>query len=104
MEGSRPLFALKHWMMDIQPDYALITERQFYISHSLSVLQVVIGCLPYEQGTLVGLLNEVFTEKVHVKLGQSIAKRVGRSIVEKKVRPMFENLRATLNQRWESKR
>ena len=37
-EADRPLFVLKHWILDVQPDYALITERRFYLSHSLSSL------------------------------------------------------------------
>jgi len=96
MEENRPLFVLKHWISDIQPAYALITERQYYLSHPLDSLQVVIGCLPYRQGTLVGLLNQAFTEKVDVGIGRSIAKGFGRKVVEKKIRPIFENLRAAL--------
>ncbi len=92
-EEGRPMFALKHLVLDIQPDYALITERQYYMSHTLNSLQVVIGCLPYKNGTLVVLLNQVFTEKVNITIGKRIAKKVGRTIVEKKIRPMFENLR-----------
>jgi hypothetical protein len=55
-------------------------------------LQVVIGCLPHGDRTLVVLLNQVFTEKVNLTLGKRVAKKVGQSIVEKKVRPIFENL------------
>jgi hypothetical protein len=94
-EGDRPLFALKHWILDIQPGhYAMITERYYYMSHSLNSLQVVIGCLPYKNSTLVVLLNQAFTEKVNVKIGKRVAKKVGRTIVENKIRPMFENLRS----------
>ncbi len=94
-EEDRPMFTLKHLVMDIQPDYALITERQYYINHTLNSLQVVIGCFPHKNGTLVVLLNQIFTEKVNVSIGKGIAKKVGRSIVGKKVRPMFENLRTS---------
>jgi len=93
-EEDRPMFALKHLIMDIQPDYALITERQYYMSHSLNSLQVVISCLPYKKGTLVILLNQVFTEAVNVTMGEGVVKKVGRVIVKKKILPIFENLRA----------
>jgi hypothetical protein len=63
MESNRPLFVLKHWILDVQSDYTLITERRFYLNHSLNSLQVVIGCLPHGDRTLVVLLNQVFTEK-----------------------------------------
>lgn len=59
----------------------------------MSSLQVVTGCVPYRSGTLVVLLNQAFTEKVNVTLGKTIAKAIGRREVEKKIRPMFENLR-----------
>jgi hypothetical protein len=95
-ESDRPLFLLKHWILDIQPDYALITERRFYLSHSLNSLQVVIGCLPDGESTLVVLLNQTFTEKVNMSVGKSIAKTIGYRQVEKNIRPIFENLRRAL--------
>lgn len=95
-ESNRPLFYLKHWIMDIQPDHALIAERRFYISHSLNSLQVVIGCLPNGDSTLVVLLNQAFTEKVNMKYGKTIAKSIGYKQVDKNIRPMFENLQKAL--------
>ncbi len=96
-ESDRPLFVLKHWILDIQSDYALITERRFYLNHSLSSLQIVIGCLPHDDHTLVVLLNQAFTEKVNMKIGQTIAKAIGHREVEKNIRPIFENLRSALS-------
>jgi len=87
---------LKHWVLDIRSDYALITERRFYLDHSLSSLQVVIGCLPHAGATLVVLLNQTFTEKVNMAIGKSIAKAIGYREVEKNIRPMFENLKSAL--------
>lgn len=95
-ESGRPLFMLKHWVLDVRSDHALITERRFYLNHSLNSLQVVIGCLPHRDGTLVVLLNQAFTEKVNMAIGKSIAKAIGYRAVEKNIRPMFENLRAAL--------
>ena len=96
-EEGRPLFSLKHLVLDVQPEYAVITERQFYLNHSLNSLQVVIGCLKHADGTLVVLLNQVFTEKVNVGIGKGIAVSIGRKEVEKRVRPMFEHLRAAFS-------
>ena len=91
------LFVLKHWLSDIDPGYALIVERQYYLTHTLNSLQVGILCLPYRSGTLVALLNQAFTEKMDVKVGKTIAQRVGRQQVEKQIRPLFENLRTALS-------
>ena len=96
-ESDRPLFVLKHWIMDVQSDYAVITERRFYLNHSLNSLQVVIGCLPDGDSTLVVLLNQAFTEKVNVKYGAKIAKAIGYKQVEKNILPIFENLKAALS-------
>jgi len=97
LEGGRPMFSLKHWVLDIRPDHAVITERQFYLNHSFNSLQVVIGCLTHAEGTLVVLLNQAFTEKVNVGFGKAIATSIGRIQVEKKVRPMFEHLLAAFS-------
>jgi hypothetical protein len=94
-QDKRTLFVLKHWLSDIDSDYALIVERQYYLSNTLNSLQVGILCLPYRSGTLVALLNQAFTEKVDVRVGKNIAKRIGRQQVDKQIRPLFENLRAT---------
>ena len=96
MESGRPLFMLKHWVLDVSADQALITERRFYLDHSLSSLQVIIGCLPHHGSTLVVLLNQAFTEKVDMTIGKSIARAIGYREVEKNIRPMFENLQAAL--------
>ena len=96
-ESNRPLFLLKHWILDVRPDYALIAERRFYLSHSLNSLQVVIGCLPHGDSTLVVLLNQTFTEKVNMTIGKTIAKAIGHREVEKNIRPIFENLRTALS-------
>lgn len=95
-ESNRPLFVLKHWILDIRSDYALITERRFYLNHSLNSLQVGIACLPHGDSTLVVLLNQAFTEKVNMTIGKSIAKAIGHKEVEKNIRPIFENLRTAL--------
>ena len=97
MESNRPLFVLKHWVLDIQPDYALITERRYYLTHSLNSLQVVIGCLPHGNRTLVVLLNQAFTEKVNMTIGRTIAKKIGYRQVEKNIRPMFEALQTQMD-------
>ena len=93
-EEGRPLFGLKHLLVELNDLHGFIMERQFYLSHSLNSLQVVIGLFPIKEKTLVVLLNQVFTEKVNVSVGKRIAKSVGRSITVKKVRPLFERLQA----------
>lgn len=57
---------------------------------------MTIGCLPHQDGTLVVLFNQTFTEKVNMKIGKTIAKAIGYKQVEKHIRPLFENLQTAL--------
>jgi hypothetical protein len=53
--AGRPIFALVHRITLIGEDFALVTERYFYSTHSLNSLQVTVAWLPYEDGTYMGL-------------------------------------------------
>lgn len=89
---GRPAFVLAHWMVDINQSYALIAERQYYVSHTYDILQNMIACLPYRGGTLVALLNETFTGKV-AGFARGIRHDVGRKRIQETIRPLFESLR-----------
>lgn len=89
---GRPAFVLAHWMVDINESYALIAERQYYVSHTYDILQNMIACLPYRGGTLVGLLNQTFTGKV-AGFARGIRHDIGRKRIQETIRPLFESLR-----------
>jgi hypothetical protein len=52
---KRPAFALIHRVTLTGEDYAVITERFLYASHTLNSAQITIGWLPYGDSTLMGL-------------------------------------------------
>jgi hypothetical protein len=53
---KRPTWALVHRVTLIGEDFALVTERYFYTSHSLNSLQITVAWLPYgDGGTYLGL-------------------------------------------------
>lgn len=89
MSDDRPMVILKHWMVTSQPEFMLVAERRFYISHTLDAMHVFIIILPYEGGSLVAMVNQSFTGMVS-GMGSSIAHRVGRGQVAKQIRPLFE--------------
>jgi hypothetical protein len=89
---GRPAFVLAHWMVDINESYALIAERQYYVSHTYDILQNMIACLPYRGGTLVALLNQTFTGKV-TGFARGIRHDVGRKRIQKTIQPLFKSLR-----------
>ena len=93
---DRPAFVLKHWVLDTRPDHLVLIERLFYMSHSLNTMQIVIAAMPYDdKRTLVTLTNQSFTEAVAGR-GGAIAHAIGRKIVTRQVRPLFENLQAAV--------
>jgi hypothetical protein len=92
---GRPMFSLQHEMVQITSDGATIANREFYISNDLNTLQVVIGLLPHGKQTLAVLANQTYTDKV-AGSGRFVAVRVGRSIVESNIKPLFEDLQKTL--------
>ena len=92
---GRPMFSLQHEMVQIKADGATIANREFYISNDLNTLQVVIALLPHGKQTLAVLANQTYTDKV-AGSGRFVAVRVGRSIVESNIKPLFENLQKTL--------
>jgi hypothetical protein len=92
MAQGRRVFVLAHWMADINESYAIIAERQYYVSHTYDALQNTIVCLPYRGGTLVGLLNQTFTGKV-AGFARAIRHNVGRKRIQETIRPLFQSLR-----------
>jgi len=88
---KRPMFSLRHELVQIRPDGAAIGNREFYISNQLNGLQVVILLIPHGSQTLAVMLNETYTDKVSGS-GRFVAVRVGRSIVESNTRPLVEKL------------
>jgi len=88
---ERPVFILKHQMVHEQPGATVIAERQFYISQGLDALQVEIICMPYREGTILGLGAQTFTGKV-AGFGSFVAHKIGRMQMEKQLKPMFVNM------------
>jgi hypothetical protein len=53
--AGRPIFALVHRITLVDEDFALVTERYYYATHSLNSLQVTVVWLSFEDGTYMGL-------------------------------------------------
>lgn len=92
---GRPMFSLRHELVQIKPDGASIGSREFYINNSLNTLQVAIALLPYGEQTLVVLANQASTDKV-AGSGRFVAVRVGRNVAESNIKPLFEQMQKEL--------
>lgn len=94
VEGE-PQYTLTHWMIDSADNYILVTQRQFYVNHTYDTLQMSFLCLPYEEGVLVVMLNQTFTEKV-AGFGSGIAHKIGRGRVADAIAETFDLLKTAV--------
>jgi hypothetical protein len=91
----RPVFQLCHYMADIRNHYAIVAELRFYVEHTYNSMLTVIGCVPYEGGTVVFCINRTFTDQV-AGFGSSLKRNVGRRRIEDTVSEHFAKLRSML--------
>ncbi len=95
---NRPNFVLVHHATDIDDQYAIIVEQQYYVGHSYNSLEAVLGCVPYEGGTVVFYTSRVFTCQV-TGFASGIARGIGRKQIMSSVAEELERLRTALEAR-----
>ncbi len=93
---DRPVFILKHQMVEEKENVLVIAERQFYISNGLDAIQTQILCMPHKDGTFVALSSQSFTKKVS-GFARGVAVEVGRHMMSKEIVPVFESLQKKFN-------
>ncbi len=92
---NRPVFQLCHYMTDIRSHYAIVAELRFYVEHTYNSMSTVIGCVPFEGGTVVFCINRTFTDQV-AGFGSSLKRNIGRRRIEDAVSKHFAKLRSIL--------
>ncbi len=92
---DRPTFQLSHYIGDIRDHYGIIAEIQFYVGHTYNSMLTVIGCVPYEGGTVVFSMNRTFTDQV-TGFGSNLKRSVGRRRIEDAISDHFKKLRTML--------
>ena len=95
---DRPAFQLSHYMADLRQQSAIIAELQFYVEHTYNSMLTIIGCVPYENGTVVFCTNRTFTDQV-AGFGSSLKRSVGRRRIEEAISDHFAKLRNMLESR-----
>ena len=93
---DRPGYVLIHRMVEIAQDHALVVAREFYVGHTYKSMQVGVVMLPYNNGTVVTMGTDTFTDRV-TGFGSGIAKPIGRRKVAEAVRPILIGIRAELD-------
>lgn len=72
---KRPTFILVHRIVQDSENFALITERHIYVSHTLNSLQLTLGWLPYEQSgetTYLGIATSANSDYLTGFVGKMI--------------------------------
>lgn len=72
---KRPTFILIHRIVLDSPEAVLLTERHFYVSHSLNSLQLTLGWLPYQEGddkTYLGIATSANSDYLTGFVGKMI--------------------------------
>jgi hypothetical protein len=77
---ERPAFILAHRIFYARPDGCLITERQFYVGHSYNSLQIVVGCLPSGDKTMIFYTNRTSCDQV-AGIGGGLRHNIGRNMM-----------------------
>ena len=94
---DRPTMILSHRMFQIKPEYAVVAERQFYVGQSYNSLHVMVGCLPFNDGTVLFYRNRTSTDQV-AGFGGGAKRKIGRGMLRDAVVQNFEDVREKLFQ------
>lgn len=90
--GGRPNVTLRHRLaMPVGDAYAVV-DREFYVSHDYNETQAVAAMLPVDGGTAVLYANRTTTDQLG-GFGASAKQAIGRSMLAKQIRAIFEKAR-----------
>jgi hypothetical protein len=92
MAHGTPVFLLNHriWMPD--GDAWLIADRQYYVTASYNVVQILAAFLPVTGGTLVVYLNHTSTDQV-TGFGGSTKRAMGTKVMTSQIKHLFEKVK-----------
>lgn len=93
--SKRPAFILVHRFILKRPDGALIVDRQFYVSHTYNCQQVMAGCVPDGERTLVFYTNRTSTDQV-AGFSSGLKHIIGRNIMKDEIGAWFEWMRGNI--------
>lgn len=91
VEG-RPDFILVHQMVQSGNDFALLSQRQYFVGHTYESLQVLALALPTEKGSAVFYVNSTYTDKI-TGFFSGVAASVGQSRTKEDLTTYFEEAR-----------
>lgn len=92
---KRPAFGLTHSTVHRTDEILIVTERHFYVTHTLNSLQLTVAWIPYAEGTYMGLAMSAQADALDTFLGKMFRK-LGRSKAEEMVGDVLVDIRDQL--------
>lgn len=94
---DRPAFALTHTFWLRAADFVLITERHYYVTHTINSVQVTVSWLPYDEDTYMGLAVSASTDILESMMGRML-RPLGRNKARDMVSDVLSDFREELRE------
>ncbi len=94
VEG-RPTVVLGHRLVQSTGGGGVIAIRHFYVSHSYNSINLVIGCLPHRDGSIVFYAQRTSTDQV-AGMARELRHAIGRERMKEQMTGRLESLRKAL--------
>jgi len=92
---NRPTAILSHRIVQTSDTVSVIIARQFFVGHSYNSSHLIVGCLPYRDGSIVFYAQRTSTDQV-AGLGSSLKHSIGREQLKKQMIKNLERLRSNI--------
>ncbi|WON74341.1 hypothetical protein [Nitrosospira sp. Is2] len=90
---DRPTAILGHRVLQTSDAGSVILARQFFVGHSYNSSQLILGCLPYRNGSVVFYAHRTSTDQV-AGMGSSLKHSIGREQMKDQMVKNLERLRS----------
>ena len=92
---DRPTAILGHRLIQSSGEGAVIAIRHYYVGHSYNSINLIIGCLPYRDGTLVFYAQRTSTDQV-AGMASGLKHAIGRERMKEQMAGRLESLRKAI--------
>ena len=92
---DRPTAILSHRIMLTSDTASVIVTRQFYVGHSYNSSHLIVGCLPYRDGSVIFYTHRTSTDQI-TGLGHALKRSIGREHKKERMTQNLEGLRAAV--------
>jgi hypothetical protein len=90
---DRPTAILGHRVLQTSDAGSVILARQFFVGHSYNSSQLIVGCLPYRNGSVIFYAHRTSTDQV-AGIGSSLKHNIGREQMKEQMVRNLERLRS----------